>query len=215
MTKFKFISTLALSMCLMAASVTSASAFFHASEYPVKVIAKSTAAQLFKAQSNAVVECATGKFYSTGAGGADSSQLKITAIYEKCESKLAGGAGEPATVNMNQCNYNFHQAKGASEGQVSIECPKGASIVVSTNAGCTVKVGEATNGFLKNTKFRNLGTSPNTVEVTPEVEGITDEVNFVCNIGGIKANKEGKYSGTSVTEGRKTTGGGQVGVEVI
>lgn len=201
-TKLKIITALTASVCILTLMATSASAFFHAASYPVKIVAHSTGTQIFKFQTNAVLECNKSSLFGVEAAKGDSSQLRVALEYAECETKLAGGSGEKAAISMNDCVFNLAQAKGAAEGSYGIECPGSQTIVVTTNLGCTIKMaGGTANSFLKKFVFTNK--SPN-IEMKAQVEGITDEVNFVCNIGGIKANKEGTFTGSGLAEGFKS-----------
>jgi hypothetical protein len=191
----------AIAVCALAVTAGSASATFHAASYPAKITAKNLTTHTFTVGS-AIVECTESNFFSTGAAAADSSQLKVLAVYKGCKFTALNTA---ATVNMNGCSYNFHQAAGALEGPVSLECPTGSKIKIETT-GCEVFVGPTNNSNLKKVSYVN--NAGGTVEVKAEVAGIsyTSNGGLACAIGGIKEGKTSEYKGGAKAVGFTAAG---------
>jgi hypothetical protein len=197
---------------MLAATTTSASAFFKASsgKYPVTIFAHTAIEQVFTA-AGVPVKCEEATFEGSLLG--EGSQLTVRPSYSKCIAE-----GFKTTVHPNGCVYNFHQAKGALEGQVSIECPSGKSIEFEVASGCTLKVGAAGNQFRKNIKFNNV-TNEGTAELV-SVEAIVTEITFEASggflCGKIPAKGLAEYkSGLIHVDGYQAEGGVNKEVSIL
>lgn len=74
-----------------------------------------------------------------GTALAPTESITVTPHYANCQS-----GGNPATIHLNGCHYEFHagtydKANDVSHGTVDIECPGGGPIQV-TSEGCTVDI---------------------------------------------------------------------------
>ncbi len=124
-----------LAACAVSAVSTSGAsaallALFHCDSYPCMVLAPVTGG-VFKIGSGAEIKCTAGHFTS-GTLTSDSEWLLVTPVYQSC--KAFGFAS--ATVNMGNCNYEFH-----TDGTVDIE-PAGCGPIKITAAltSCEVQV---------------------------------------------------------------------------
>jgi hypothetical protein len=207
MIKMKALLVVGLTACALATTVSSAFAKFHAAEYPVKVHAQNVGAHVFETtKTGARLECQTVHFYGEQQIFADTEQIKMTAEYLKCEAVKPFKA--TLTVNMDGCQYNFHQ-----NGTVTIECPKGQEIKVTTSIGCSFTVGP--QGPLSTITYTNQSTTPKTILVKAAVTGGTVTTSSGC-LGNINAGEGFTYSGEAKTEAQKDTGTfEQVGIEVV
>lgn len=205
MTKTRSLLALTVAVCALTVVVAPASAFFHAASYPAKVHGQG-GEQKFKAGGGIFV-CKGIHLFGETQVSQDSSQQKLAATYVGCTSEAFGFKGT-ATVVMHSCQYDFHQAKGATSGQVSVSCPAGQKIQLETGLlGCVIEVGQAGNEFLKTVTYTNLAT---TVEgKVAVVGGITWTSNSNCQSLGFAsggnpgAGTGATYEGTATIEAQK------------
>jgi hypothetical protein len=221
MSKGKFVIILMMATFVLATTAAPTSAFFKAETFPIKQhgVIKTGTSQITIVGAG-TFECTDLRLFSKGQQGrpiteAGSSQQKFAAAYSHCLTKAGGAEGE-GKVNMNQCQYNFHQAKGALTGQISIECPPGAKIKFVTGVlGCEIEFGEAGNTFLPGITYADVN-SEKEIEETTEVAGITEIANAGCEIGGIKSGKESKYEGITIISAQKDVPPfEQVGIKIV
>lgn len=191
---------------LGAAGPTIASAFaneFKLTSYPGEVLAHATQEQVFTVEGGKLV-CKKASFGPKTVSGA-SSELHMSASYTECEGIGSNGAKSPATVKMNECEYDFHAGSGTSPsksvGTVDVVCPSGHEIEI-TAATCTTKVPAQTG--LASMEYILL--SSGKAEVIPLVKGIkyTTTSGLFCPLkGGTFSN--GTYKGA--TEAEASVGG--------
>lgn len=219
MSKTKILVTFAVAICALTASVAPASAFFHVKEYPVKIHGQNIPGVNEQITINgSILECETVHYYGDVQMTTDSSQVKVGPEYLKCTMKIAGGSATPMTVRANGCQYNFHQAKTATTGTVSVECPSGTTIELETKTlfgTCIIKIG--TQRFLKGITYTNQVGPPKTILVKAVVPGIViGAVSAICEAAGIKAGSEVEYKGEAKFEAQKENSPfEQVDIEVI
>lgn len=90
------------------------------------------------------------------------SELTLTNIaYESC---LAAGSIE-ATVKMNGCDYLL-----STEGKVSVKCPEGKEIEITTVGGCTSTI--APQGPLGGVTFHDAGTTLAEITLSISLKGM-------------------------------------------
>jgi hypothetical protein len=206
---------------MLTVTAASASAFFHAEKYPVKLHAQNKAvAEKFKA-STAVFSCTSAHYYGTAEVTADSSQAVVQPEYvdgvnsksltSTCKAEAFGISSKPK-IKSGQCVYNFHQAKGALTGQVSVECPKGEEIVIESNLlGCIINV--PTQLYLNGVTYVNQAGPPKTVDVQVKVP-VKVIYNGACKLGGLKELEPVLYEGEAKAEAQNSAGT-QINIEVI
>lgn len=219
MTKTKLLFALAIATCALAASAGQASAFFHAASYPVKIHAQNKSLAETFVSGTATLACTTVHYYGTEIVTADSSQVKVQPQYvdgfnagtaSTCTAKDAGLEKEPK-IKSGQCIFNFHQAKTAFTGQVSIECPAGETIVIETGIlGCIIKVPKQL--YLPGITYANQAGPPETIDVGAKIFPLKVELNEACKLGGLK--EEAKYEGEAKAEAQ-TSAGVAVGLKAV
>jgi hypothetical protein len=205
---------LAVSVCALAATTTSASAFFRASsgKYPVTINAKAENQKFIAGGIS--VECKGNEFQGLLLG--EGSQLTVRPSYTGCIAKAIIELA--TTVHPNGCVYNFHQGRGKTEGTVSVECPPNKTIEFEAANGCTVKVGSGGNQNLGPVTFANSEVNkPELVIVKGTVNGISYTSSGEC-LGLVKEGNEGKYNVTETkVDGFQSSGGvnKEVGILVV
>ncbi len=213
MTRGKILILLAMSTCAMALSAVPASAFFKASsgKYPVTISVVKNATQKFEiATSSLITECTSVSAVSVLRG--EGSQLTAAPSYSGCSAKLNGSGFGGVVVHPNGCIYNFHQAKGATTGTVSIECKGTNTIEFEAALGCILKVGNNSN--LGTLTYTNIG-SGTTEEV--EIKPVVININFTSSgCAGLvpTSGTNAKYEGPITVMGL-VAGGLETGILVV
>lgn len=161
--------------------------------YPVSVFGEQLEPHSFTTDAGTIT-CSSATF--TGSATVASSLQDVEATYGGC--KFLGFIN--VNVEMKGCMYRFHAGTstgtGKSSGSVDVISKPGKNcatepITFSAGTLCTVTVG-AQNG-LTTVAFATLATSPQTVEVAPNVTGITyNQVSGSSCAHGVKTN--GKYN---------------------
>lgn len=211
MPKARYLFMLTLLVCMLGSSATSASAFF-----------KVKAETQLKGKGGTQTFTAGSAITCTGVTGAtafkapqlESSQITVHPEYGKeAEGKCEIPGIGAATITTTGCNYNFHQAKGATIGQVSIECQTGKSLEVKS-ATCTVSLtgGQGRgqeNQFLNSITYSNISKTPKSTEDKANLEG----AKFTSSgcLGIVPEKGVGIYKGTISTEST----GGTADVEIV
>ncbi len=195
MTRTKMFIALALAASAFAMTASSATAFFKASsgKYPATITAKG-ANHVFTT-GGLEIKCAEVEFQ--GSLTREGSQQSVRPRYANCTVTVLGST-HPATLEMNGCIYNFHQALHATTGKVTIECPPGQTITIKVPlTGCLVTVAPQELG---KDSFANVG-SGNTekIKYTSEVTGIKS-TNKSCLIE--EKTSTGEYKGEAESEGK-------------
>jgi hypothetical protein len=201
---------LAAIACAVVTNVTPASAFFKASsgKYPVTISVTSNEVQKIAIEPNLVMEC-TG-LTLTGSLQREGSQLTVAPTYSGCTAKLNGSSFGGVVLKTNGCIYNFHQAKGATTGTLSLECPGSNSIQFEAALGCILKIGKNPN--IGTVKYANIGSG-----TTEEIEVKQALVNMAFTSSGCLGLIPTSGTNLKVEGGFKikgTMGGTQTGILV-
>jgi hypothetical protein len=200
----------------MALSAAPASAFFKASsgKYPVTISVSKNEPQIFKIGVNLVLSCTT--LAAEGLLLGEGSQLTVAPRYSGCTAKLGGVETGGVVLGTNGCFYNYHQAKGATTGTLSIECPSGHSIELKLGLGCLIKIPKTNNTNLGGIGFVNEGSgTTEEIKVEPKLKGI----HYLAK-GCSGFVTEEPAEGTNMEEEgvlllRGTTSGAQTGILVV
>jgi hypothetical protein len=162
--------------------------------YPTKISAvneKGTSAVL--AVSGGAVECSTSHYYARSQVSEDSSQIKVVPAYSECTSKF-GELKASGSILVNGCEYELE----AVEASLSIGCRAGSNVKIETGIiGCIITIG--TQGPLPEIGlFNRSEVKPAVVEAELQISEISYTVNSACELGGVKAGKEGKYEAVAL-----------------
>jgi hypothetical protein len=140
--------------------------------YPVSITGNQLASHSFTTNAGTIT-CTTATF--TGSATAASATQDVEAAYSGCTFlKIIN-----VKVEMKGCKYRFHAGEsvvtGESSGSVDVVSKTGKNcetepITFSAGSLCTVTVGPQTG--LKTVKFITKATTPQTIEVVPNVTGI-------------------------------------------
>jgi hypothetical protein len=204
--------TLTTTILILAATTTTATAFFKTSfnQYPTTIRATGINHTFTAAGGLLIVVCqAEFQGNAQNPGPAGGSQLTVRPYYNQCHGKLNGGAPVGVTVTTNGCIYNLHQAKGATKGEVSVQCP-GTNTIEFEVVGCAIKVGQNLN--LKGLTYTNEG-SPKKVNVKTEIKGIKYTAAGCGELIKAGVHEDAEYTSESKTVGE--FGGAAEGVEAI
>jgi len=179
----------------LAASAAQAAPEFEASNTEGTVSGTGGASEEFVTEAGAVV-CSSSSFSGAYATKNATDQL-IHPAYSSC--KAFGFLS--ATVNTEDCNYNFMaNAKveaGKYNSEVDVVCPTGDSIkIVASTCSAEVK-GVAANEGLDNVTLTNSGGG---IKARPAVTGITYNVTndgFLCPFSGKGEKSDGEYKASA------------------
>jgi hypothetical protein len=189
-------------MSAVIASAASASTF-HAAKYPVTLSGSQTTTHVFSA-SGTSVSCEKATF--AGSASADSSEVTIHPTYSGCTA--FGFVG--ATVNTEECNYVFHSGATTNEkeeiyaGTTDVKCPAGQSIKVTAST-CALEIKGQTG--LSSVSFDNNAAGTETVGANVEkIANTVTKDGFLCPLNGTGNFTDGKYTGTTLVQGKDSEG---------
>jgi hypothetical protein len=190
--------TLVTTICMLAVTTTTSAAFFKTSlsQYPATIRSKGVN-HTFTVPAKIAVKCQVelqGNAQNIGPEG--SSQLTQRPVYNQCKGKLAGGAEVGVTVQVNRCRYNFHQAKGATEGTASVECP-GANRIEFEVTGCNIRINIQLN--IRKIAYTVEGV-PKRVNIKAKATGIAYKASGCGEFIKAGEHADGEYEGETKTE---------------
>src|ERR1044071_4334702 len=127
-------------------------------------------------------------------------ELTITGVaYEKC---VNSGSGSESTFKMNGCDYLF-----TAEGKVSIKCPEGKEIEISTSTGCTSTI--EPQGPLPGITYHDAGTKLEEITMSVLLKGVKAVLHGTkASCGMAVEEAEGEYStGNTILTAETDPGG--------
>lgn len=141
-----------------------------------------------------------------GANLYTSPEATVHPKYTECTSSFGS-----ASVNTEECHYNFTAKTVGEHAEVHVICPAGQSIKVTVGGVCTLAIGEQTVPGIKYTNVNTTGKTENDEITLHATTGKTIDYTssgFGCSLGGIPSKgTEGEYEGTATVEAKKWVSG--------
>ncbi|HEX6752184.1 MAG TPA: hypothetical protein VF093_01160 [Solirubrobacterales bacterium] len=140
----------------------------------------------------------------SGELGSPIETLEVTPQYENCTF-----AGNSATVDVNECAYEFHagseSAEEVFEGTMDLVCPEGESISI-TGSTCKITLGH--QSLTGKVEFTNELEAEPKATMTAEmslsnVEYTKVEDGAFCPLNGIGPKEDGSYNGQELLKASK------------